>query len=145
MSRVKDEDLGYDDFLAFMREASQDTEAEVGIFEDKAEVATYATFNEFGTKAIPSRPFMRSTFDRSYPQVADETAESCAMEMRKGKAGVKAAMQRVGLNYASRLKKAIGEWDNPPNSPATVEKKGANNPLIDTGTMQNAIDSKVED
>jgi hypothetical protein len=42
------------------------------------------------------------------------------------------------------LQNEIIAWDTPPNSPQTVEAKGFNDPLINTGKMLESVDFKVE-
>ena len=41
------------------------------------------------------------------------------------------------------LQEAILEWDNPKNAPMTVQKKGFNDPLIETGTVYDQVRSRV--
>lgn len=54
-------------FKEHLKKLAQKSQIKVGIMEsatngDSESVAEYAAMNEFGTKAIPSRPFMRQTF-----------------------------------------------------------------------------------
>ena len=48
------------------------------------------------------------------------------------------------LRYA--LKETIAEWSDPPNAPLTIERKGFNDPLVETGKLWNAAvkQGKVE-
>ena len=66
---VTDRDLGW---KAIKREVerAQRREVAVGILQgsndsEGASIAEYATYNEFGTEDVPSRPFMAMSFDEN--------------------------------------------------------------------------------
>jgi hypothetical protein len=67
---VKDTDLGFKQLIAELQNA-KNLEVVVGLQEseeksaDGVYVAEYAAANEYGTKKIPERSFMRSTFDEN--------------------------------------------------------------------------------
>ncbi|REF28689.1 hypothetical protein BDD26_3639 [Xenorhabdus cabanillasii] len=117
--------------------------------EDTGEpIAPYAAANEFGTRNIPPRPFMRSTIaDKS-----DEWVQLIASQIR-GKLqdanGIEAAFNTLGMVMASDIKDSIEQTLPPPNAPATVAskiKKGRASPgqtLVDSGSLQRAIDYEV--
>lgn len=107
--------------------------------EDGTPVAQVAFWNEYGTAKIPARPFFRAMIEH----------ESDDWGAMLGKAAVhyeydaQAVMKAMGMTISEQLKMAIFDWQDPPNSLYTVEKKGFNKPLIDTSHMQNSVDFEV--
>lgn len=97
-----------------------------------------AVINEFGTENIPSRPFMRQSFDQhkeelnSFMQgVADRTI------MNRISAGQ--GLNLVGKKMTGIIQKQIvdGSWTL--NTVQTVLQKGSDKPLIDTGRLRQSI------
>ncbi|MDC9591151.1 hypothetical protein PSI23_18120 [Xenorhabdus sp. XENO-10] len=117
--------------------------------EDTGEkIAPYAAANEFGTRNIPPRPFMRSTIANK----SDEWAQLIASQIRgrlQDAGGVEAAFNTLGMVMAADIKDSIEQSLPPPNAPATVAKKtkkGRASPgqtLVDSGSLQRAIDYEV--
>lgn len=101
-------------------------------------IATYAAANEFGTRTIPSRPFMRSTFDERQ----EFYNERFSKFLRAGKA-VRGALVLVALIAVSDIRKKIASRMSPANAQSTAEAKGEDNTLINTGTMRKAITYEV--
>ncbi len=105
--------------------------------ENGADLMEVAAFNELGTSAIPSRPFIRNAFDHNadkinamYERQAGKianggTAEDCLKEM--GEYGVRL------------IQEEIREGDFTPNAPTTIRRKGSDKPLIDTGRMRQSV------
>ncbi|KLU14548.1 hypothetical protein AFK69_10055 [Xenorhabdus sp. GDc328] len=117
--------------------------------EDTGEkIAPYAAANEFGTRNIPPRPFMRSTIANK----SDEWGKILGAQI-KGRlqevGGIEAAFETVGKEMALDIKDSIEQSLPPPNAPATVAKKtkkGRASPgqtLVDSGSMQRAVDFEV--
>ena len=48
------------------------------------------------------------------------------------------------MEFAGLIQKKMRDLKNPPNSQMTVEMKGSDNPLIDTGRLVGAIRHEVE-
>lgn len=123
---------------------------EVGIFPESTTtdgryVAEYATYNEYGTAHIPARPFARNT-------IAAKSGEWQNIFAHYAKADPKdimAAYEIVGEVASKDIMETINEGNFVPNAPATIERKAArgkqnpNTPLVDTGTMQEAIKYKI--
>lgn len=119
--------------------------------ETGTDVAMYAACNEFGTSRIPSRPFMRNTFDEN----ADRWADGLAKAVLNGRPA-RQALQLTGMRMADDIVKTISDGVPPPNAPATVERKtkeivggsrrgGSHQPgtLVDTGSLINSINYEV--
>ena len=107
---------------------------------DGVSIAEYATYNEYGTKHIPSRPFMAISFDEGRAEIdADFKRQTDALVT--GKATANAALTIIGQKHVTRIKKTItGRNIPPPLSPKTIaRKKGSSKTLVDTGAMVNAV------
>lgn len=113
-------------------------------------VAAYAAHNEFGTANIPSRPFLRKTFQDNERKWQDGLSK---MLMSRTPAQ---ALQLLGMRMQDDIVKTIKSNMPPRNAPATIERKtkgitkggktvGSHAPgtLIDTGSMLNAVNYEV--
>ena len=54
---------------------------EIGIFDP--EIAKRAKYNEYGTRDIPARPFLRPAFDETAPKAAEEMANEIWDQIKK--------------------------------------------------------------
>ena len=103
-----------------------------------ANVAEYATYNEFGTATIPARPAFRQTIDTHLDEYVDDLADvllsGVAPEM---------ALNQLGEQMAKDVSQSIRDWQTPPNADSTVAQKGENNPLIDTESYAKSIVHRV--
>ena len=106
------------------------------------QVAEYAMYNEYGTKRIPKRDFLRfslDTFAESawMPELAQLIKKGMDLEM---------AFNRVGLQAQADVRRVIEAWAKPPNAESTKRHKhrGRDNPLVDTGDLLDAIDYELE-
>lgn len=98
-----------------------------------------AIFNNFGTKDIPSRPFM----DKATPAIAAAWKQQKADIIRKINRGEEAEAMKE-LNAAGEAAKTIivleiDAMTSPANAKSTVKRKGSSHPLIDTGAMKGAV------
>lgn len=123
----------------------------VGILENAtnvhtgASIAEYAYWNEFGTKNIPARPFMRNAIDDN----SDIWAESIKSQLKTmgvtDKNVVAKALKETGQLMRSDIQQSISKGGFKPLKPATIKKKGQATPLVDTKAMRNAISYEVTD
>jgi len=131
-------------WLAFKSLLGQlgDQRLTVGIVE--GEIATYAAANEFGTDTIPSRPFMRTTIDTNAKKYAGLLGRGARAGITGGIQATMAHLTALGLVVRSDMIRTIVGWTTPPNAPSTMaQKRGVDNPLVDTGDMQRAITFEV--
>lgn len=109
-----------------------------GEVNDGVLVAEYATWNEFGTRTIPSRPFMRNAFDKNV-----ETLVRFFYQGRRGivdgKINQDQLMNAVGVKMVQLIKESILNESWAPNAEYTIDRKKSSKPLVDTGTMLNSI------
>jgi len=107
--------------------------------ENSTPVAQVAFWNEFGTNRAPMRPFFRTMIEKRSPKwgaVLAANLEATGYNFEQ-------SMRRLGQVMKDQLTQSIVEWSEPANAPVTVERKGFNNPLIDTGVMQRATGYEV--
>lgn len=110
-------------------------------------VAEYATYNEYGahietdTKSfdIPARSFLRGTLDLNEDRYVSGLAQTLAEGVDP-----EIALELLGQVIEDDVKQAIETWEDPPNSPRTIRKKGRDMPLRDTGSLYRAITHTVE-
>jgi len=93
-----------------------------------------AFWNEYGTSRIPSRPFNRTTFDRFQSKVI-KYQKTLMRQVYRGKINARIAFTNLGNRYVGYIRRTIkaGPWT--PNAPATIARKGRDEPLIDTREM----------
>lgn len=102
-------------------------------YPDGKSVAQVAFDNEFGTKKIPPRPFMRST-------IAEKKAEWIAMVAPLvQQVGAEKAMLQLGEVIKGDIVFTILNLTNPPNAPSTIKKKGFDKPLVETAQLSRSL------
>lgn len=99
--------------------------------------------NEFGSKRVPARPFMGPSFDENLQRI-NKLINIEYSAVKSGKYNAKKAFERIGLFMQGEIQLKIRSITSPPNSPATIERKGSSKPLIDFGQMIQSVTSKVE-
>ena len=123
--------------------ADPELEVEAGLLDTDSDIAAYGWYNEFGTKTIPARSFIRSTFDSNKAKYLRQLEGDLQKALRRGRP-LKAAMVRLGNEQRNDIVKKITSLRVPPNDPATIAQKGSSNPLIDTGIMRATIRFRVK-
>lgn len=97
-----------------------------------------------GNRDIPSRPFMYAFFndpqDREYFQGWFKQVFYDAM---KGRKSLSYVSKNIGNYCTSSIEAEIRAWTDPPNSPKTIEKKGKNDPLVDSELMANSLEWRL--
>lgn len=94
-------------------------------------VAQVAFWNEFGTSNSPPRPFFRNMIEDQSPTWANKLA----IALRATGYRLRPALEILAADVNGHLRESIQLLRDPPNAPYTIEKKGFDKPLIDTGTM----------
>lgn len=101
--------------------------------------------HEFGAPAanIPPRPFLVPGVSGAQGKFEPhlKAAANAALSGDGGK--VSQGLQRAGIVAASAVKSKIDEGPFAPLSDTTIQRKGSDKPLIDTGQMRNAVTSVV--
>jgi len=109
-------------------------------YPDGQPVANVAEKHEFGDRreGIPIRSFMRTTVHEKETEWANQTSRLIESGMSADK-----VMETMGAVIRGDVQVKIKDIMEPPNSPATVKRKGFNNPLIDTGLMLQSMSFKT--
>lgn len=100
-----------------------------------------AMANEFGTRHIPERSFIRATLDRNqarYAAIMTEIAEA-GLEGKQ----IEARLHQLGHLVVGDIQRYMTELRHPPNTVSTARQKGSANPLIDTGQLRQSIDYRL--
>jgi hypothetical protein len=105
-------------------------------------VAEVAFWNEFGTKRVPARSFIRSTHDESRQKIARMKARLAKLII-DGKMDVKRALGILGEWMKARQIRKIDRLRTPPNEPSTIRQKKSSNPLVDLGQLKQSIDYEI--
>ena len=123
--------------------------------DDKLSPSLIAASNEFGTKKIPERSFMRSTMGEQ-KNAYNKILKLIANDVLYNKKSLSQLLGKLGLRVERDIKKKITDITEPPNAPSTIRAKqnkrmkSANKkwetpkPLIDTGQMRASIIHVVE-
>ena len=144
---------GWDKLKKNLLKANKES-LKLGFFEDSIygpengnlNVAQVAQFMEEGDPVkYPPRPFIRIGFlprlkTPEYIPIFQQAIKS----VLDGQSSFKQAYTRLGPTLVKGLQNEIIGWDTPPNSPQTIEAKGFNDPLINTGKMLESVDFKIE-
>ena len=116
----------------------------VGFFDetypDGTRIGKIATIQEYGApeKNIPPRPFMSTTVMKNRVKWQGILQDIIPQEM-----DVKRCLNILGDVVSNDVSEEIDAWEIPANAPATIEKKGFNDPLVDTGLMRDSVGWKV--
>lgn len=108
-----------------------------------ASIVEIGFYNEFGTKDIPARPFIRTTADENRTKYVS-LFKSEATKIFQGRSTTRRSLELIGLRAQADVRKKIKSIKTPPNAASTIRQKGSDNPLIDDGTMLRAVDFEVK-
>lgn len=105
-------------------------------------LAEIGFYNEFGTRTIPARSFIRSTHDdKNGWRDLTQRLYASVLDLKRP---AKQALGLLGTAAQDDIKRKITDLDAPPNAPSTIALKGSSNPLIDTGQMRASIRFVIE-
>lgn len=111
--------------------------------DDGTDICDIATWNEFGTDKIPSRPFMRDSVDNHINEL-DGLFEREVVNIQRG-IPAKRVLDEIGIFVKDLIQTEIKNGDFEPNAPYTIAKKGSTRPLIDTGRMRQSVNYIITD
>lgn len=105
-------------------------------------MAQIAAENEFGTKTIPARSFMRTSFDENRQRII-QIINSEYNKIIQGTSTIRRSLTLIGLFVEKTITDKIDSIHFPPNSPRTIAIKKSSKPLIDFGQMRQSVTQKV--
>ena len=148
MSEVIDKDLGWKNIRANFNKMNGRT-IKAGVLEGAGSyakgqtIAEVATYNEYGTRRIPSRPFLAIATDEHKGWNAEVKVSISNALTPKG--SVSDSLNKIGKQMKTDIKNVIGDKGKlARNAPATIARKGHDLPLIDTGKLKDTIDYEVK-
>lgn len=106
-------------------------------------IAERAFFNEYGTKTIPERSFMRTAFDENLPDI-NSTVDRLVAGVLGAKITAQTAASVLGERHQGQIKSNVKSGTFTANSQITIDRKFSSKPLIDTGEMLNSIRYEVK-
>ena len=113
------------------------------------DIAYYASCNEYGTypsgsewQRIPPRPFMATTADEK--KMWKTPVERAVTNIIMDGAEVVTELNIVGEKMKTDIKKNIGTHRFKPLAASTVQRKGHDIQLIDSGALLDSIDFEVK-
>ena len=92
---------------------------------------------------IPERAFIRTGFDRGVDDVV-RLVEKRIDEAIAGSLPAKVFLHMIGDEMRDQIRDHADDLRNPANHPFTVEEKGENDPLEDSGHMIDSMEVKVK-
>ena len=148
MAGVIDRDVGFNRIVRDLQKLDG-MEVVAGMLKDSGKAsngASYvdiATWNEYGTRRIPSRPFIRISADTNR-QAWAKMAQQCVNDVIDGNSPTEAA-RVIGHRMVEDIRKVFGDTSKlKANAPSTIKKKGRNEPLVDSGEMRRRVNFRVE-
>lgn len=133
----------------YFRELKKMTDMEIQVgfqgdqkYEDGTSIAQVAAVNEFGASDIPERPFMRQSFENHEGEL--QAACDAAQRLVSSGGSAEQALQQIGVVAKGLVQDEIVNGGFAPNAESTINKKGSEQPLIDTGTMRQSVNFVVK-
>lgn len=106
---------------------------------DMSDLVMVAAANEYGTKRIPARSFLRTATDES-KEVIIRLQKKMLSDIFEGKRTVKQGLAVLGEYLTGQVRKKIVAIRTPVNAPSTLVRKfPKTNPLIDKGQLVQSI------
>lgn len=117
-----------------------------GNYEDGLTIATIAAVNNFGSADghIPARPFLAPAVENGAPEYR-RLVEVMLPKVMSGELEMQTLLAQMGQLAEGHVKQQITELRTPPNAQSTIDKKGSDNPLIDTGALRQSIRYVLDD
>ncbi|MBC2148093.1 hypothetical protein HCB36_08450 [Listeria booriae] len=91
---------------------------------------------------IPERSFLRSTFEEKNQKWID-FFDSRMDDIITGNCTAQQLYNQLGAVIVADIQMKIRDTQSPANSGYTAKRKGANNPLVDTGRLRQSVTWKV--
>jgi hypothetical protein len=113
---------------------------DAGQYDDGTQVIEVALWNEFGTRSMPQRSFIRSAIEENVDKI-NQWREDALVNIIENGWDVKKALDGLGFNIQVLIQNKIKSNVPPPNAPSTVAAKrreGSSNwghTLMDTELM----------
>lgn len=148
MSNVIDRDLGWNNIVKDIKSLDGKS-VSAGILKNAgkepngANLVDVAFWNEYGTKKIPSRPFVRLSFENNKDKWGDLAEEVVADVIDKR--GYTQGLKKLGNEMKNDIKSIFGDTTQlAHNAPSTIAKKGRDEPLVDKGKLKASVNYRID-
>lgn len=103
-----------------------------------------ASIQEYGSKdgSIPPRPWMRTAYDKHHRKWIGMMDRAVSAKI-KGRTG-EAELRLLGVVMVGDLQESLLDGPWVPNAPSTIAAKGSDQPLFDTGQLNQSQRSAIE-
>jgi hypothetical protein len=121
-------------------ENSSEREDDKGAPANNAELLFIHT-NGSPIKGIPPRPVLEPAIAQNKERVSEALQKAVGAAVGGNKGAILPALEAAGIEGQDIARKFFTDSTNgfAPNKPATIERKGSDGPLIDTGEMRKSI------
>ncbi|WP_341320829.1 hypothetical protein NSQ62_14420 [Solibacillus sp. FSL H8-0523] len=92
---------------------------------------------------IPERSFLRTGSEKAVADV-QRKADELIGDVIAGNVSPDLFFEMLGLEMRGKIQEFAIDLNDPRNHPFTVERKGSNNPLVDSGGLIGAMEVEVE-
>lgn len=149
--RITDRDRGFQKVLRNVNAAARGQTARVGVLGSDGEaahgdstltVAAVAFFHEMGL-GVPERSWLRAWFDENESRIKADISRATRVVIR-GRMTADQALSQLAARYVGEIQQRIADGINPPLEQSTIDRKGSDVPLIDTGQLRSAISWVLE-
>jgi len=110
--------------------------------EDGDVILFYAIDNEYGKGRIPARPFFRTGIKNGDKKIR-ERLNTNINKVINGKMTGEQALNNLGIMVKGMIQDSLRNGNWKPNAPRTLALKGNKPPLVDSGSMMDAIDYEI--
>lgn len=97
----------------------------------------------FAGTRTPPRPFIRVGFYKEIRPLLQTRIVHGVNLIAQGRKTWTTFYRELGNDLVELMKEQILEWEKPPNKPSTVEMKGFNDPLIETGALYDSVKFRI--
>jgi len=94
-----------------------------------------AAENEFGTDIIPARPWLRTSVDRHKADWVKSMRKIASLAVLGKGNLIEQGWRIFGVTAVSQVQETLLTYPWKPNSARTIERKGSDQPLVDTGQL----------
>jgi hypothetical protein len=105
-------------------------------------IAEVGWWNEFGTRTIHERPFLRTGLREKLPRYRDILRKGLK-QITVGQLQPNQVLGILGVAAVADVQAKIVAVNSPANAPATVDRKGSSSPLIDIGALRQHISWEI--
>lgn len=106
--------------------------------EDGVDMVDIAAWNEVGNAHTPARPFLRKSVDENETLINNFCRQQLR-ELTEGRISSQSVLNRIGAMQVGLVQDKITDGDYAPNAQSTIQRKGSDKPLIDTGRMRQSV------